>query len=75
MRYITLGKPESKICVTCEYWEGPHMQNRGSLNRPEEFVLDGEGHTSALCIKQHCKRRGSDHCRKHQFRYDLMRYL
>lgn len=75
MRYITMGKPESTICATCEYWEGPRIQNRGLLHRPQEFILDGEDHISALCMKQHCKRLGRYRCREHQFRYDLLRYL
>ena len=76
MRPLTMGKPESKICATCEYWEGPRcVQSRGILNQPKEFMLDNRITVRANCLKQHRQCIPSYKCAHHQFRYDLVRYL
>ena len=75
-RPITMGKPESKICATCEFWEGSCcIRHRGILNQPKEFWLDNRITVRANCLKQHRQCLPGYKCTQHQFRYDLIRYL
>lgn len=77
MRNITIGKPDSKICATCEFWEGPKTlaKSRGHVNHPEDFSYDSQHSMRATCIKRKRMCYGHDKCIQHQFRYDLMKYL
>lgn len=49
---ITMGKPESKRCATCEFWDGPRsaLIHRGLASSPKEFFIDSQG-GKARCIK------------------------
>ena len=41
-RIIKLGKSNSKICATCEYWDGGtgFVTSKGYRNSPETMVVD-----------------------------------
>lgn len=53
-RIIKLGKSNSKICATCEYWDGGtgFVTSKGYRNSPETMEVDNEAiKTLALCVK------------------------
>ena len=60
-RIIKLGKSNSKICATCEYWDGGtgFVTSKGYRNSPETMEVDNEAiKTLALCVKKHARKNG-----------------
>ena len=77
-RIIKLGKSNSKICATCEYWDGGtgFVTSKGYRNSPETMEVDNEAlKTLALCVKKHARKNGINSCPNHKFHYSLERYL
>lgn len=74
-RYIEIGKPMSKICLTCKYWTGGtnFVKFRAV---PSFFDVDEKGFaTRAVCLKNGTKTKGFGACKNHIFHYEFERYL
>ena len=77
-RLIKIGKRESKICATCEFWEGGtgFVSSKGYVNSPETIELsDNARFTYALCLKKRAKKNGTNSCSNYKIHYSLGRYL
>lgn len=77
-RIIRIGKPESKICATCEFWEGgtDYLSPKGYTNSPETMELNDKARFNyALCLKNRSKKNGTSHCSKYKLHYSLERYI
>ena len=77
-RLIRIGKSDSKLCATCEYWEGGtvFLKSKGYSNSPETMELNDSARTSyERCIKKHSKKNGTSSCGEHKYSYRLQRYI
>ena len=74
---ITIGKRESKICATCQYWQGPEfVYSIGSASCPAKCEVSDEARfTYALCVKKHSKQPGTRSCMNHTYHYRYSSYL
>lgn len=77
-RLIKLGRHESKMCATCEFWEGGtgFLTPKGYANAPETMELsDLARFTHAMCIKKRSKHSGTQSCSMYKLHYSLERYI
>lgn len=77
-RLIKIGKNESKICATCEFWERgtEFVKPKGYVNSPETMELsDNARLINAMCLKKHSKQSGTRSCSNYKLHYSLERYL
>ena len=74
---ITIGKRDSKICATCQYWQGPDLVfNIGSTSCPNRCEVSDEARfTNALCIKKRSQQSGTRSCMSHEYHFKYSRYL
>lgn len=78
MMLIEIGKPNSKCCITCEYWLGSRAKlvSDVSVNNPGRMKLVDDGYRErGLCIKKKCMRSARNICSQHEFYYDFKKYL
>lgn len=75
MRQIIIGSPNSRICATCQYWEGPNLlSSAGSAANPNRMNFDNRA-CSAVCIKKHSKTSASSSCSEHEYNFQCQRYI
>lgn len=78
-RLIKIGKTDSKICASCEFWDGGtvFLKQKGYSNSPETMELSDEARTTyAVCLKKHSKKNGTNRaCSNYKLHYSLNRYI